>query len=299
MEHKERISNRKVNAMKKLLVLFAFIGTQTAFAFPLPSAIEAVSQLDMIVTSAPLDGGDFTAIVALNNCSGSLVRFESSLGMDQAMVLTNGHCFEGGFMKPGEAKVNIPSSRGFNLLNKEGTRTLGRLTADRVVYGTMTGTDMTLYRLKQTYDDIEKDFGTQALTFSSRRSTVGRKIIIASGYWKKIYRCAIDKFIFELHEADWTFKDSIRYSSPGCETIHGTSGSPIIDAETREVVGINNTGNDDGEKCTMDNPCEVDENGNITVIHHASYGQQTYWIYSCLARGHELDLTKPGCELPH
>ena len=68
----------------------------------------------------------------------------------------------------------------------------------------------------------------------------------------------IDKFIFMVKEANWTFKDSIRYTD-GCDTIGGTSGSPIIEAGTRTVIGVNNSANESGRKCTMNNPCEISE----------------------------------------
>ncbi|HAR43137.1 MAG TPA: hypothetical protein DCS07_11005 [Bdellovibrionales bacterium] len=102
----------------------------------------------------------------------------------------------------------------------------------------------------------------------------------------------------ELREDKWTWSDSILYRQPGCQTIHGTSGAPIIDTETYEVVGINNTGNDAGERCTMNNPCEIDADGNITVTFGASYGQQIYWIYNCLNSQNEFELSRPGCLLP-
>ncbi|MBC7464820.1 MAG: serine protease, partial [Bdellovibrio sp.] len=83
------------------------------------------------------------------------------------------------------------------------------------------------------------------------------------------------------------------------ETIGGTSGSPITKAGTKIVIGINNTGNEDGQKCTMNNPCEIDLQGNITFTKGVSYGQQTYQIYSCLNTARELDLTVQGCLLTH
>ena len=93
---------------------------------------------------------DFTAIVALSNCSGSLVRFKSSKTSDYAMVLTNGHCVGGGFIKPGDARVGEASTRTFNLLPSSGSGSLGTLRASQLMYATMTGTDMALYKLTST-----------------------------------------------------------------------------------------------------------------------------------------------------
>ena len=54
---------------------------------------------------------NFEGIVALSNCSGSIVRYESSRDDDQAMVLTNGHCYEGGFINAGTFVLNADSTR--------------------------------------------------------------------------------------------------------------------------------------------------------------------------------------------
>jgi hypothetical protein len=93
-------------------------------------------------------------------------------------------------------------------------------------------------------------------------------------------------------------RNSIRYTRPGCETIGGTSGSPIVAAGTLTVVGINNTGNENGEKCTMDNPCEVSRDGTVLAEKGVSYGQNIALIYSCLDSQLRLDLKLPNCRLP-
>jgi V8-like Glu-specific endopeptidase len=91
----------------------------------------------------------------------------------------------------------------------------------------------------------------------------------------------------------------MRYSKGGCETIHGTSGSPVIVAGTRRVVGINSTGNDSGERCTMNNPCEVSENGQVYVERGRSYADQTWVVTTCLDSRSRIDVKVPGCLLYH
>jgi V8-like Glu-specific endopeptidase len=198
---------------------------------------------------------------------------------------------------PGITHVNKPSSRTFKILSKDGQGTLGTVNAEMLLVSTMTQTDMSLYRLSSTYQEIESKYHTRALTLLDKHPVEGTKIEILSGYWKRAYNCSIEYFVDTLKEAGWTMKDSIRYLQPGCETIGGTSGSPIIHSETREVVGVNNTGNENGERCTMDNPCEVDKNGTVKVQKGASYGQQTYIVYSCLDKG-SINLDKQGCMIP-
>ncbi|MFD0534454.1 hypothetical protein ACFQY7_12460 [Actinomadura luteofluorescens] len=66
---------------------------------------------------------DFTGIVALSNCSGSLVRGPRSRDTDAALVLTNGHCLESGMPEAGEVIVDQRSSRTFTLLDRTGAAT--------------------------------------------------------------------------------------------------------------------------------------------------------------------------------
>lgn len=279
-------------------------------AFPrLAAVLAAVAGAGLLTASAaqgapappkaPYPGGsavDFTGIVALSNCSGALVRGPRSRATDAALVLTNGHCLEWGMPTAGEVIVDQPSSRTFALLDPTGGGDLGTLQATRVEYATMTGTDVTVYRLNTTYGAIRQRYGVSALPLSTARPHDGTEIRVVSGYWGKIYGCKIDAAVYRLREAGWTWRDSIRYT-PECDTIHGTSGSPVIDARTRRVVAVNNTANDDGERCTLNNPCEVDRDGRITVRPGSGYGQQTYLLARCLGAGSDVVLGGE-CALP-
>jgi len=249
-------------------------------------------------TPPPASDVDYTGIAALDNCSASIIRFADSEPTDPALGLTNGHCYEGGMPGPGEVIVDQPSDRNFTLLGTDGSE-IGDVQASKLLYSTMTKTDISLYELGATYQDLADQFdGYQPLTLASEAPADGTSIAVVSGYWKKIYSCSVDSTIYQLKEADWTMENSIKYLQPGCETIGGTSGSPIVDTTTHEVIGANNTGNEDGEECTLNNPCEVDEAGNVTVDQGAAYGQQTALIYTCLTPERTLDLTVEGCELP-
>jgi hypothetical protein len=239
---------------------------------------------------------DFAGTVALNNCSGSVVRMPDSEADDPALVLSNGHCIESGFPEPGEVIVDQASNRTFGLLNSAGTR-VATLRASKIAYATMTDTDVSLYELTSTYQQIENSYGIPALEIDAAHPTAGTAIKVVSGYWKRIYSCAIDGFAHRLKEGSWTWKDSVRYTS-ACDTIGGTSGSPVIDDATGKVVAVNNTGNEDGARCTDNNPCEVDESGNVTVREGINYAQQTYQIVPCVGLDNKIDLGRSGCTLP-
>jgi V8-like Glu-specific endopeptidase len=257
------------------------------------SATDTLSQVT--APSPQLKAVTLAGTVSLSNCSGSVIRFPNSLDTAPALVLSNGHCLTTGFPEPGEVLTNQASSRTFGLLNSSGTK-VATLRASKLAYGTMTDTDVSIYQLTSTYASIKSAYGISPLTVQDTHPTAGTAITVASGYWKRLYSCNIDGFAYRLKEGDWTWKDSVRYTS-ACQTIGGTSGSPVIDQATGKVVAVNNTGNEDGERCTLNNPCEVDANGNITVDQGAAYGQQTWWFYTCLTATRTLDLNKAGCQL--
>ncbi|GAB2867164.1 serine protease [Streptomyces deserti] len=269
-----------------------------------PDTVTSVVHDVVTSTTANLSGStttsaravNFAGTVSLSNCSGSVVRMPDSEDNDPALVLTNGHCLETGFPKPGEVIVDRASSRSFGLLNSAGTR-VATLRAGKIAYATMTDTDAAVYQLTTTYAQIKSAYGIDALTLNDARPEAGTSISVVSGYWKRIYSCSIDGFVYRMKEGDWTWKDSVRYTS-ACDTIGGTSGSPVVDTTTGKVVAVNNTGNEDGERCTVNNPCEVDANGTVTVRKGINYAQQTYPFTACFGIDNKLDLSASGCTLP-
>lgn len=270
--------------------------TTTAEADRAAEAVKAAGAGEATGAGEAVKAANFAGTVALSNCSGSVVRLPSSVDNDPALVLTNGHCLESGMPSAGEVIVDKPSTRSFTLLNASGGRA-ATLKATKVSYATMTDTDVTIYELNTTYAQIKQRYNIKALEIAATHPTKGAAIDVVSGYWKRIYSCAVDGFAYRLKEGEWTWKDSVRYT-PACQTIGGTSGSPVIDRATGKVAAVNNTGNEDGERCTLNNPCEVDENGQVTVRQGINYAQETYGITKCYGVGNKLDLGRPGCELP-
>lgn len=283
--------------MKTLLALVVALVSTTAFAFPVApfNALERSNQKSVHSLEA-LNYG-FEGIVKLSNCSGSLVAFNGMPLSAKAIMMTNGHCVSapGGFLKPGEVWVNRAAPRALKLF--DANFKLHQIEATKILFATMTNTDVAFYELSESYTEIYNRTKVRALLLDSVRPMAGINIDIISGYWDRGYSCEIDGFVFQIREADWTFTDSIRYTA-GCDTIGGTSGSPIIARGERRVVGINNTSNESGSRCTMNNPCEVDEQGEVRVMKGVRYGQQTYNVYSCLTPDFRFELNRRGCSLP-
>jgi V8-like Glu-specific endopeptidase len=283
--------------VKRLISLVFALASFSAFAFPV-APFNALERAEKSKTfNLESLQYDFEGIIKLSNCSGSIVAFNGQPLSAKAIVMTNGHCIQkpGGFLTPGEVWVNRAISRTMKVYDAH--MQLHPVTATKILYATMTNTDVAFYELTESYSEIIARTNVRPFLLDSVRPLSGISIDIISGYWDRGYSCEIDGFVFNIREADWTFTDSIRYTA-GCDTIGGTSGSPIISRGERKVVAINNTSNESGKRCALNNPCEVDEAGTVTVRKGVRYGQQTYNVYTCLTPAFQFDLSKAGCALP-
>lgn len=252
---------------------------------------------DLLRTQEVRDPSSQRGIIKLGNCSASLVAFETTQLTGKAMMLTNGHCMSGASFFPsyGEIYVDTPSRLKGALLDTDSSEVM-KLSASEVVYGTMTYTDAAIIDLDQTYEQIKQQTGIDPLVIASRSPKPGDKLTVNSGYWKTTYSCPMTKQVYRLIEGQWMWKDAVKYQD-NCGTKGGTSGSPVIDDATGEVVAVNNTGSEDGGRCTTMNPCEVDENNNVYYKKGTAYGTQTEWFTSCLDDVGRLDLDVAGCRL--
>ncbi|SOD62877.1 Trypsin-like peptidase domain-containing protein [Streptomyces zhaozhouensis] len=237
---------------------------------------------------------DVEGSVDLEGCAGSVVRTSASGPRDPALVLTNGHCVQGERPEPGTAIVDQPADRGVSIADRQGyPQTTAH--AERLVYATMTGTDIALYRLDKTYGQLEAE-GARIFRLTSTPVRAGDPLTVASLGAR--HHCTAEAVVPHLREGGYQQNDSIRYAGgEDCFPGYGDSGSALLAPDGTTVVGIHNTHNAEGEQCTDNNPCEVDRNGEVTSTRGRAYGQQVHTITACLAEGSQLDLSRQGCAL--
>jgi hypothetical protein len=237
---------------------------------------------------------DVEGAADLRNCVGSVVRSADSRPQDPALLLTNGHCVDGQRPAPGTALVDQPADREVPIADRQGyPQTTVRL--KRLVYATMTGTDIALYRLDKTYGQLKAD-GAKVFRLTSTPVRAGAPLSMA--YTGGRLSCRAEAVVPHLREGGYQQDHSIRYAtSDECVPQHGMSGSALLTPNGTTIAAIHNTHNDAGGPCTDDNPCEVGPDGAVTSVEGRGYGQQVYMLTACLTEGTKLDLSRRGCTL--
>lgn len=281
--------------MKLMIFLSALILTNFAHArpFDLSKSPDFTKQsFKEWSQSALTESFDFSGIAALSGCSGSIIN----LGVPEsakAIVMTNGHCLDMLDEEADAVILNEPYVR--NIKAFKNIRESVTVKSIRILYGIMQPHDVALIELNVTYKEL-LDRGVKSFRLSPVQAPVGEPLVFASGLFQEVSNCPLEAVIYRLKEDKWINENVLKYTT--CDSKHGTSGSPLISARTNEIVGINMTGNDDGGKCIFNNPCEIDENGAITVTPHAGYGDQIYKLLNCLDSANNFDLNASTCILP-
>lgn len=272
------------------LLLVAF--SASAKEKPLPSPWQPFSALNALLLNEDLADFDFSGQASPPSCSGSVVNFGQA-DTAKAVLMTNGHCVGMLDIAPDTIIRDQPYKVSVRLF-KDKTHTIN-VSSTKIIYGIIKTHDVALVELDATYKALNEQ-GVRSRRIASKALPVGATLIMPSGFFRRTTSCAILDIVPFIKEDVYLNTDAYKYRE--CLAMHGTSGSPLIDAASGEVVGVNYTGNDDGERCTFNNPCEVDTAGHITVDKGAGYGDPVHQIMNCLNADHLFDLNQPTCTLP-
>jgi hypothetical protein len=268
-----------------MALLVALLG---ATLVPLPPAAGSSS-------GSAADEGRFAGTARLPGCSGSVVRWASALDDDPAVVLTNAHCVRYPFLGARDVLVDVKQYKQIELLDGRGDVAM-TVRGTSLRYASMYRTDLAVYELRETYADLAAG-GVTPLVLSATGPSRGDEIRIPSGYWNEQRTCTTPGTAYRVHEQDWDWWRSIRLPAlDGCRIRGGYSGSPIVSRSTGEVVGIANTGYIGGRRC-IDSACEENQRGTVRMVRDMNYGQQTWWLNTCIGANRRFDLSVDGCKL--
>jgi hypothetical protein len=243
-------------------------------------------------------------------CSGAFVTLEGRSKSEHGLLLTSGHCvmkgratiFDGRLTvpAPGEVLRHVKDHRTFTLETGNAAAPRACVSADELLYATLSGVDLAIYRLTETYEEVERRTGTGPLRVASGAQVpAGARVRLPSAFHQRNYACGTDGTVPGLREEQWTSGPVLRLTK-GCNAPPGGSGSPILREDTNEVVAVFSTAYEaDGVPCALMNPCEIDEKGATSVADKGRpYAHFVHRLHECFDARGKLDLTAAGCPLP-
>lgn len=235
---------------------------------------------------------------AIEGCQSSIVKAAESRDQDPALLLTNGHCVpivEPDRERPAVGKTisDQPTDASLGFTDAQGY-VLTKAHIDRLVFATMSGTDVAVYRLDKSFAQLQ-DEGVRVLKIAKKGPSAGDRVTLMTA---DPLSCQIEAVVPTLREDGYEQHDALRMKAgDDCETFPGFSGAALVAPDGETVVGINNSNNREGEKCTENGPCEVGAGGKIEVFTNQAYGQQVALLNDCITGGSGADLDAAGCDL--
>jgi hypothetical protein len=218
-----------------------------------------------------------------------------------ATVLTNGHCID--FLPPTAVMRHEPGSGSVTF----GWPGSGRIDAvvgvAAIPWASMKGTDLAVLTLDAPLADLLAQ-GVRPLPIAGAPPPDGSRVVIVGAPSHagtddrelELVVCTLGPR-HALVEGDWSWTG---FASDHCGGIRpGSSGSPVIDPATGELVGLINTGtagSDQLSDCAVDRPCEVGPAGGRTAP-DTSYGPLVAGLGGCFDAGWRFTGPGPGCPL--
>jgi hypothetical protein len=247
-------------------------------------------------------------------CSGALVTFAGRSADSPGLVLSAGHCSGRGkaevavgkkfLAMPDQTEVlyRVSSRRPLTLETGNSDEPRTCLHSEEIIYGTMSGADILLLQVSETYAQIEKRTGVKPFVVSRDTSFAADLALrLPSAYRQNDGACQVEATIETVKEARWLWGPVLRMRvAETCGIPHGASGAPAVRMDGGEVIGVFGTASDaDGAACELNNPCEVAPDGSVKAsAREQGYVHFVHKFYTCLDGSRNVDLDVPGCLLP-
>src|SRR5262245_2039502 len=175
-------------------------------------------------------------------CSGALVTFKGRGMATRALVLSAGHCVNRGsvqiplgkgsiaMLDMGEVLYRAEYRRALTLETGNSDEPRTCVEADQVVYATLTGVDVMLLRLTETYEEIERRAAVKPLMVSEDSAFPPGLAVRMPAALRQIDRaCQVEMTIEKVKESRWIWGPllRLRMDAETCIAPRGASGAPV------------------------------------------------------------------------
>jgi Trypsin-like peptidase domain len=245
-------------------------------------------------------------------CSAALVTLKGRSSSAPALVLSAGHCSDRGTLQiplrnnsiaapdVGEVLYRLNDKRPLTLDTGNSSAPRTCIETDEIVYGTLTGSDILLLRLTETYEQIETRAGVRPFLISDNISIPsGTPVRSPSSLFQDDRECVVEETVEKLKEHRWLWGPVMRLGLT-CDLPHGQSGGPVLRLDSNEVIGVMGTASDgNAAPCELNNPCLVKADGTFSpAVKDQGYAHFVHQLYTCLDSKRNISLDVPGCLLP-
>lgn len=236
-------------------------------------------------------------------CTATLLdtRDASATGPSPAYVLTAGHCIG---LTNGNIVTDSPTG-GVMQFNFFSDTASINYTVKKVAWRSMQGVDIAIVELNVSLQKLIED-GIHPLKLAAQKPADGTDVLIVSapfGFFNqntfmqtlRMAACTLQP-ANEIVEGSWVWRDSVMTR---CKDIAGgSSGGPILDRQTNEIVAVVGTGNFDKglQPCHQDAPC-TPVDGVYTAIQGNVYGNPTSFLNGCFEQGRLVSQGAFSCPL--
>jgi hypothetical protein len=234
------------------------------------------------------------------SCTGSwIIPREGAPEDAPAYLFSAGHCYSTSFgtselVRNREIANGVASFRYFIDTPAERRVTVP---VRRVVWASMANTDVAVFELGATVSELRRQ-GLSPLTLGDHveDELIVRGIPVSGTPIEDQYlREAGCQFqgVFNLIEFVWTFRRFLRHD---CADIRGgSSGSPVINRRSGEVVGVMSTTVEGESSCYLGTPCVI--GGEQPEVLEGSYSAPVWGWNVCFAADGRFDPEAAGCPL--
>ncbi|MBC62211.1 MAG: hypothetical protein CMP11_07110 [Zetaproteobacteria bacterium] len=247
----------------------------------------------------------YNGVGRYGTCTGALIETNGN-DSSPAYILTNGHCL--GKLLPEEGVLFDKFIENKLMLFNTFYDSTGEqfsYSTQKIKYATMDKNDIAIIELEGVTLGTLKQLGFNAYEISQEEPLAGILIenvgIPATGLSssEKVLRksvCTLNGTV-NVQEGVYNFATSYKHN---CSIVGGSSGSPIFNRQTHEIIAVNNTTVNDSagnqEDCSINKPCEIIDQSIKTNV-FSNYAQPVWFLSSCFTDEGVFDRLLESCSL--